>query len=169
MDFDAQSMSKVIPGRTPVHHKRSDSPETLESKQQHASSRTTHPPGQRILQDRPIYQDVGVQTWPEEVELQEKLWGLAVALRKAADFIFRTGLSIWAWLGNAEEKVSYLVFWAQSAARDYIRAERRRRRWRRRRCESPTHSSCHKSVFIGREMEQNEVDCYLFLFLASIF
>ena len=38
-----------------------------------------------------------------EAELQKKLWGLAAALRKTAVFILGTGLTICAWLGNAEE------------------------------------------------------------------
>ena len=42
------------------------------------------------------------QPWPEEVELQKKLWGSVAALRKTADLIRRTGLTIWAWLWNAE-------------------------------------------------------------------
>ena len=40
-----------------------------------------------VLQDCLAYQDVSRQIWPEDVELQEKLWGSAAALRKTADFL----------------------------------------------------------------------------------
>ena len=49
---------------------------------------------EHIQQNYPLYRDVRRQSWPEEGELLEKLWGLAAALRKTADFILRTGRTI---------------------------------------------------------------------------
>ena len=50
----------------------------------------THPPG------RPTHRDVRSPSWPEEVELQEKLWRgtAAAAVRQTADFALRTALTI---------------------------------------------------------------------------
>ena len=39
-----------------------------------------------ILQDCPTRRDARRQTWPEEVGLQEKLWGWGASLKHTADF-----------------------------------------------------------------------------------
>ena len=61
---------------------------------------------EHIRQHCPAHRDVRRQPWLEEVELQEKLLGSAVALRKTADFILRTGLTFWAWLGKKKKRES---------------------------------------------------------------
>ena len=63
--------------------------------------------GEHILQDWPADQHIRQQAWPGEVELQRKLWGSAAAWRKTADFSLRTGLIIWAGLGDTEEQGSW--------------------------------------------------------------
>ena len=39
-------------------------------------------------------QNLGRQTWPQDVELKDKLWKLAEALRSSAGFILSSGLTI---------------------------------------------------------------------------
>ena len=43
---------------------------------------------------QPTYRDVRRKSWPEEVELQEKLWRSEAALKKTADFTLRTGRTV---------------------------------------------------------------------------
>ena len=69
---------------------------------------------EHVLQNWPTDRDVWRQTWPEELELQEKLWESVASLRKTADFI-RTGLTIWARSGNAEEDDA--LSWSAAALR----------------------------------------------------
>ena len=49
---------------------------------------------EHVLQTCPTFDALRRQTWPRDVELQEKLWGTAASLRLTADFATNTGLEI---------------------------------------------------------------------------
>ena len=61
-----------------------------------------------LIVDRDLYKEVKRQTWPEiRSRAPEEYCAWAAALRNTADFALRTGLTIWAWWGNAKEDVYY--------------------------------------------------------------
>ena len=49
---------------------------------------------EHVLQSCPLFNDARNETWNEEVDLNEKLWGPIESLRKTTDFITKTGLDI---------------------------------------------------------------------------
>ena len=45
---------------------------------------------EHVLQSRPLFNNARKETWNEEVDLNEKLWGTIESLRKTTDFITKT-------------------------------------------------------------------------------